>query len=79
MSLCRDVKYGKGPERGVTMLIVMVSWLRTNGVNPNRAAAKVMIFDRLGEKGTPWHFWEYESRSTGVPKKFICQTTRNLQ
>ena len=37
-------------------------WLRTNGVNTNGAAAKVMIFDRLGEKGTPWHFCEDKLR-----------------
>ena len=30
-----------------------------------------MIFDRLGEKGTPWHFWEDKSRLTGVPKKSV--------
>ena len=26
-------------------------------VHPNGAAAEVMSFDRLGEKGTSWHFW----------------------
>ena len=29
------------------------SWLRTNGVNTNGAAAKVMNFDRLGKKVHP--------------------------
>ena len=29
-----------------------------------------MNFDRLREKGTPWHFWESKSRLTGVPKKY---------
>ena len=24
---------------------------------------------RIGEKGTPWHFWEDKSRQTGVPQK----------
>ena len=28
-------------------------WLRTNGVNTNGAAAKLMTFDRLGEKVRP--------------------------
>ena len=32
------------------------AWLRTNGVNTNRAAAKVMDFDRLGEKVRPGTF-----------------------
>ena len=44
-----------------------------NGVNTNGAAAKVMSFDRLGEKGTPWHLWEDKSRFMGVPKKSLCQ------
>ena len=50
-------------------------WLRTNGVNTNGAAAKVMNFDRLhiGEKGTPCHFSEGKNRLTGVPKKSLCQ------
>ena len=43
---------------------------RTNG-----AAAEVMSVDRLGEKGTPWHFWEDKSRLTGVAKKPLCQKT----
>ena len=47
-----------------------------NGVNTtNGAAAKVMNVDRLGQKGTPWHFWEDKSRFTGVPKKSLCQKT----
>ena len=35
----------------------------------NGADAKVMNFDRFGEKGTPWHFWEGKSRLTGVPQE----------
>ena len=46
-----------------------------NGVNTDGAAAKVMDFDRLGKKGTPCHFWEGKSRSTGVPKKSLCLKT----
>ena len=54
-------------------------WLRTNGVNADATAAKVTIFDRLGKKVRPGTF-EYNSRSKGVPKKSLCQTTqRNLQ
>ena len=46
------------------------TWLRTNGVNTNGAAAKVITgFWPIEEKATPWHFWEYKSRLTGVPKK----------
>ena len=48
-------------------------WLRTNGVDTDGAAAKVMKFDRLGGKGTLWHFGEDKSRLTGVPKKSLCQ------
>ena len=29
------------------------AWLRTNGVSTNGAAAKVMIFDRLGTNARP--------------------------
>ena len=47
---------------------VDVPWLRTNGVSTARAAAKVMNFDRLRKKGTPWQFWEDKSRLTGYPK-----------
>ena len=50
-------------------------WLRTNGVSANGAAAEVMNSDRLGEKGTPWHFWEAESRLTGIPSRSLCQKT----
>ena len=32
---------------------VFFVWLRTNGVNTNWAAAKVMSFDRLGKKVRP--------------------------
>ena len=32
------------------------TWLRTNGVNIDGAAAKVMIFDRLGKKVRPGTF-----------------------
>ena len=39
-----------------------VSWLQTNGVNTNGAAAKVLNFDSLVQKGTPWHFWEDKHR-----------------
>ena len=40
-------------------------------VNANGADAKVMNFDRLGKKGTPWHFWQYKSRLTGVTKRSL--------
>ena len=33
-----------------------LGWLRTNGVNTNGAAAKVMNFDRLGEQVRPGTF-----------------------
>ena len=45
----------------------------------NGASAEVANFHRLGEKGTPWHFWGDRSRLTGVPKKSLCQKTWNLQ
>ena len=35
---------------------VAAAWLRTNGVNTNGAAAKVMIFDRFGKKLRPGTF-----------------------
>ena len=43
-TLCGDLAGGAG--------------LRTDGVDTNGAAEKVMNFDRLGTKGTPWHLWE---------------------
>ena len=48
--------------------ILLRPWLRTNGVNTNGAAAKVMNLPDWG-KGTPWHFWEYKTRSRGVANK----------
>ena len=69
---------------------IEATWLRTHGVNTNGADKldeiyqinvggkrdfEVMSFDRLGEKDTPWHFWEDKSRLTGVPKKSLCQQT----
>ena len=56
------------------------SWLRTNGVNTNGAAAKVMNdLWQIEGKVTPWHFWEDKSRLTEVHKKFLCQKKWNLQ
>ena len=49
------------------------SWLRTNGVNTSGPAAKVINFVRLRKKVRPWHFWEDNSRLTGLPKKSLCQ------
>ena len=48
-----------------------MTWLRTNGVNTNGAAGKVTNFDRLREKGTPWHLCEDKSGLMGVPKKSL--------
>ena len=52
--------------------------MRTNGVNNNGAAAKVMFFDRVGEKVRPDTFgktkvgyWEYP-KSPSVKKHEIC-------
>ena len=38
------------------VVLCRVVWLRTNGVNTNGAAAKVMIFDRLRKKVRPGTF-----------------------
>ena len=54
-------------------------WLRTNGVNANGAAAKVMNFDRLKKKVRPSTFGKIKVGLTGVPKGSLCQKTRNLQ
>ena len=43
------------------------------------AAAKVMNFDRLGKRNTPWHFGEDESRLTGVPKKSLSKNRSGCQ
>ena len=48
-------------------------WSRTNGVNTNEAAAKVMNFDKLGKKVRPGIFGNDKSRLTGAPKKSPCQ------
>ena len=40
------------------MPFIELPWLRTNGVNTNGAAAKVMTFDRLGKKVRPVTFGE---------------------
>ena len=49
-------------------------WLRTNGVNTNGAAAKVMNFGTLGEKVHPGTFGKTQVGLSGVPKKSLCQT-----
>ena len=50
------------------------------GSTLNGAAAKVMLFDRLGKKARPGPFWKIKViRLTGVPKKSLCQKKRNLQ
>ena len=49
-------------------------WLRTNGVNPNGAAAKVVKFDRLGKKVRPGTFGRIGvERLPGVPKRSLRQ------
>ena len=54
--------------------------LRTNGVNTNGAAAKVMNFDRLGKKViTPWYFWEDTNKLTGVPNTKFAVKKNNKQ
>ena len=39
-----------GPQEEGRALDDWLPWLRTNGVNTNGAAAKVMTFDRLGKR-----------------------------
>ena len=39
-------------------------------------AAKVMNVDTLGEKGTPWHFWEDKRRLAGAPKKSLSNNMK---
>ena len=36
-------------------------------------------FWQIGQKGTPWHFWEDKSGLTGVPKRSLCQKTWSLR
>ena len=55
------------------------SRMRTNGVNTNGAAAKVIGVLTWGKTGTPWYFWEDKRRSTGVPKRSLCQNTWDSQ
>ena len=31
---------------------------------------------QIGEKGTPWHFWEHKSRLTGVHKKSLSKNMK---
>ena len=50
-------------------VLVADKWVNTNG-----ATVKARILTDW-EKGTPWHFWEYKSRLTGVPKKSLCRKT----
>ena len=40
----------------ITIIVIVTIWSRTNGVDTNRAAAKVMNFDRLGKKVHPGTF-----------------------
>ena len=59
----------------IVIIVVINDWLRTNGVNTNGAAAKVMSFDRLGEKVRPGTLGR---RLTGVPKK-VPLSKRNIR
>ena len=43
-------------------------WLRTNGINTNGAAAKVKMFDRLGEKVRPGTFGKIKVGSREYPE-----------
>ena len=53
---------------------MVVIWLRTNGVDTNQAAAKVVLFFvRLGEKVRPGTYGKIQVGLTGVPKKSLCQ------
>ena len=57
---------GTEQPRILARAVVNNTRLRTNGVNANGAAAKVMIVD-IGEKGTPWHFGEVQSSLAESP------------
>ena len=48
-----------------------------NGVSTNESGrCKSNVFWQIGEKGTPWHFWEDESRLTGVPNKSLSKNRK---
>ena len=67
---------GQHPSGFLDLLHVQdVPRLRTNGVNTNGAAAKVMNVDRLGEKVRPGTFGNIKSRLMAVPKTSLCQQT----
>ena len=52
------------------------TWLRTDGVNTNGAAAKVMDFDRLGKKVRPGTFRKIQvALLMEVPKRSLCNIT----
>ena len=53
-------------------------WLRTNGVNTNSAAAKVLNSDRSGKKVRPGTPGEIKSRLTGVPKRSLCKKKHEI-
>ena len=73
-SLNKPVRIGRMaiPGRLCAVRHLQGNWLRTNGVNTNVAAAKVMIFDRLGEKVRPGTFGKIK----GVPKKSQSKNMR---
>ena len=75
MCYASSVKRAVPPEDRRHQRHGVVLWLRTNRINTHGAAAKVMNFERFGEKGKPWHFFGGKSRLTGVPKKSLCQNT----
>ena len=51
-------------------------WSRTTEVDTNGVAAKNIIFDSLGEKGTPLHVREHTSRLTGITPKNPLSTIK---
>ena len=50
------------------IIMIIIIWLRTNGVNTNGAAARVMNVDRFGKKVTHWHFGKSNIGEQEYPK-----------
>ena len=68
-----------GAEANAALAVEGARWLRTDGVNTNGAAAKVIMFDRLGKKVRPGTFEHTKVGYNGSTQKVPLSKTHNLQ
>ena len=66
-----------GYEQGA-LFQLKATWLRTNGVYTNGAAANVINYDRLGKKVRPGTFEKIQVGLREYPEKSLCQQKHDI-